>query len=353
MHSADHHLTASHRIAMLHSPTISLRGSSLFLLFIVSCGNILMAQQRPIVIAHRGASGYLPEHTLAAKAFAYACGTDYLEQDIVLTSDDVPIVVHDRVIDTVTNVAEVFPDRCRDDGRYYAIDFTWAELAGLRVTERVEPATCLARYPDRFPAWQSRFTLHTLADELELIAGLNQSTGHNIGIYPEIKSPAWHREEGKDISTIVLAVLADHGYTEHEDRCYLQCFEADEVQRIRGELGCRLKLVQLMLADEWGDRPLDAGVIESDLQAIAEYADGIGPAMSLVVAAGASGEAVVTPLVSRAHAVGLEVHPWTLRADELPPFADDFDEACRILFEHAHVDGAFSDFPDRTLRVLK
>ncbi len=336
---------------MLQSQTISLRLTSLFLLVFASCGNILMAQQRPIVIAHRGASGYLPEHTLAAKAFAYACGADYLEQDIVLTKDDVPIVVHDRVIDTVTNVAEVFPDRRRDDGRYYAIDFTWAELEGLRVTERIEPATGEARYPDRFPAWQSRFTLHTLADELEMIAGLNQSTGRNVGIYPEIKSPGWHREAGKDISAIVLAVLAEHGYTEHEDLCYLQCFEADEVQRIRGELGCRLKLVQLMLANQWGDGPLDAEVIDSDLQVIAVYADGIGPAMSLVVATSEAGDAVVTPLVSRAHAAGLEVHPWTLRADELPAFADDFDEACRIVFEHAQVDGAFSDFPDRTLRV--
>ena len=91
-----------------------------------------------IVIAHRGASGYLPEHTLAAKAAAHAMGADYLEQDVVLSKDGVPMVLHDIQIDTVTDVAQVFPDRARADGRFYAIDFTLDELKALTVMERAD-----------------------------------------------------------------------------------------------------------------------------------------------------------------------------------------------------------------------
>ncbi len=89
----------------------------------------------PLVIAHRGASGYLPEHTLPAKALAYAMKPDYIEQDVVMTKDDQLVVLHDHYLDRVTDVAERFPDRAREDGRYYAIDFTLAEIKSLRVTE--------------------------------------------------------------------------------------------------------------------------------------------------------------------------------------------------------------------------
>lgn len=89
----------------------------------------------PLVIAHRGASGYLPEHTLEAKTLAYAMKPDYIEQDVVMTKDDQLVVLHDHYLDRVTDVAERFPNRARADGRYYAIDFTLAEIKTLRVTE--------------------------------------------------------------------------------------------------------------------------------------------------------------------------------------------------------------------------
>jgi glycerophosphoryl diester phosphodiesterase len=87
----------------------------------------------PLVIAHRGASGYLPEHTLEAAAFAYAQGADFIEQDLVMSRDDVLVVCHDITLETKTDVARVFPERKRPDGRYYAVDFSWAELRTLRV----------------------------------------------------------------------------------------------------------------------------------------------------------------------------------------------------------------------------
>ena len=217
-------------------------------LYIVVIMSALGCQDKPVtkntpqkvVIAHRGASGYLPEHTLASKAMAYAMHPDYLEQDVVLSKDDVPIVIHDIHLDAVTNVAAVYPERLREDGRYYVIDFTFEELKNLQVYERFDIETGKAVFPARFPLQQSRFGLHSLSEEIEMIQGLNKSTGRNMGIYPEIKEPAFHLKEGKDISKIVLETLAKYGYTSRKDVCILQCFDASELRRIRTELKSEL-----------------------------------------------------------------------------------------------------------------
>lgn len=322
------------------------------LLFALSCE--MVNAETPIVIAHRGASGYLPEHTLAAKALAHGMGADYLEQDIVLTKDDQPIVLHDIHLDTVTNVAEVFPARRRDDGRYYAIDFTVAEVKQLRLSERFDAKTKAPVFPKRFPPHTSYFTVPTLAEELELIQGLNKSSGHEAGIYTEIKAAAWHRKEGKDISKIVLAVLERYGYSERSDLAYVQCFDATETKRIRQDLHCRLKLVQLLGANDWkkaGD-DFDRQELTKSMSEIAEYADGIGPRMSDVVRRrGDKGDVFVTSLVEVAHEQGLVVHPYTLRADEMPDYTGSFDELVELFFADAQVDGFFTDFPDLALRA--
>src|SRR5512136_2030826 len=106
---------------------------------------------KPVVIAHRGASGYLPEHTLEAKVLAHAMGANFLEQDVVLTTDDVPIVMHDIQLETISDVAQRFPDRKRANGHYYALDFTLAEIKQLHANERINPKTGRAAYPNRFP----------------------------------------------------------------------------------------------------------------------------------------------------------------------------------------------------------
>ena len=143
---------------------------------------------KKLVIAHRGASGYLPEHTIAAKAMAYAQGADYIEQDLVMTKDDHLVVLHDRHLDTVTDVASVFPGRERNDGRFYVIDFTLDEIRQLAVSERfeLEDGVTIPVFEDRFPLWKSSFRVHTFSEEIELIQGLNQSTGKNVGLYPEM-----------------------------------------------------------------------------------------------------------------------------------------------------------------------
>ena len=309
-----------------------------------------------IVIAHRGASGYLPEHTLAAKAVAHAMGADYIEQDVVLSKDGVPMVLHDIHIDTVTDVAQVFPDRSRADGRFYAIDFTVDELQSLAVMERADQAGQPA-FPGRFPRGASSFQIPTLAEEIELIQGLNLSTGREVGIYPEVKAPAWHRAQGQDISAVVLAVLADYGYADADDLIYLQCFDWNETRRIRNELGYRGKLVQLLGENDWGEAPgvdYDALRTGDGLAAIATVADGIGPWMRhIVTGVDAGGRPMLTDLVANAHAHGLAVHPYTFRADALPDYADSLEEALRIFLVDAGVDGVFTDFPDRAVAFLR
>lgn len=308
----------------------------------------------PIVIAHRGASGYLPEHTLEAKALAHAMGADFLEQDLVLSKDNVPVVLHDIYIDTVTDVAARFPERQRDDGRYYALDFTVAELKQLRVTERINVKTGKAVFPGRFPAGKSSFQIPTLEEELEFIAGLNKSTGRTAGIYPEIKQPAWHRKQGRDISRVVLPILERHGYRTKADACWVQCFEYDEVKRIRAELGWKGRLVQLM-GTKKGDDGTDFEYLRSTagLAELAKVADGIGPALASVISGKSVADRKITTLVKDAHAHKLAVHPYTVRADELPKTVASLGELHRLLFIEAGVDGVFTDFPDRTAAFVQ
>jgi glycerophosphoryl diester phosphodiesterase len=310
----------------------------------------LLAEDSPLVIAHRGASGYLPEHTLAAKALAHGMGAHYLEQDIVLTQDDVPVVLHDIHLDTTTDVARRFPDRKRADGRYYALDFSLAEIKQLDVSERFNAKTGKAVYPKRFPLDQSTFCVSTLEEELQLIQGLNASTGRVAGIYPEIKQPKWHRDQGHDISRIVLPVLQRYGYATKADPCFLQCFELTEVQRLRAKLGWKGKLIML-LGSKKSEDGTDYAALRTPkgLAELAKVADGIGPAIHQVL----NEAGKPTPLVSEAHAAGLKVHPYTLRADDLPGFATSPDEVHRALFGEAKADGLFSDFPDLTVRWLQ
>lgn len=308
-----------------------------------------------IVIAHRGASGCIPEHTLPAVAAAHAMGAHYLEQDIVLTKDDVPVVLHDIHLDTVTDVAARFPGRNRQDGRYYALDFTLAEIKTLRAGERVDRKTGKAAFPKRFPAGVRLLEVPTLEEELRFIQGLNQSTGRVAGIYPEIKQPAWHRKQGHDISAIVLPMLRRFGYAEKSDPCFLQCFEHAEVKRLRGELGWKGRLIQLIGGGDKKDAEgSDPVFLRSDagLRELASLVDGIGPAISSIVSGKSKAARKVSDLTRRARALNLLVHPYTFRSDELPACVDSGDELHRILFKEADVDGVFSDFPDMTVRWL-
>ena len=307
---------------------------------------------KPVVIAHRGASGYLPEHTLAGKVLAHAMGADFLEQDLVLTKDDVPVVMHDIQLETISDVARRFPDRKRIDGHYYALDFTLAEIKQLQASERINPKTGQAVFPNRFPVGRSSFQIPTLEEELQLIQGLNKTSGRVAGIYPEIKQPGWHRKQGHDISRIVLPILRRYGYATKSDPCWVQCFEPDEVKRIRTELGWEGRLVLLL---QGGAKNSDGSEAErwftpAGLAELATFADGIGPSLGGIVSGTSKASRKVTGLVKNAHAARLVVHPYTLRADELPKFAVSMDDALEALFTEAGIDGLFTDFPDLVVK---
>ena len=251
---------------------------------------------KPLVIAHRGASGYLPEHTLAAYSAAYFMGADVIEPDVVLTKDGVPICSHDITLDETTDVAEKFPGRARDDGKHYAIDFTLAEIKTLEKLGREGRV--------RMPG----HTVPTLSEMIEMVQGLNEERvrrfggdgrwidglliengqgpienieryspdpkrfigsvyeARTVGIIPEIKQPYFHEKEGTTIAQTVLDVLNAHGYVSRGAPCAIQCFELKTLRSIRTDLKSDLSLVFL------SDKALSVNSIDC----IRESCDAVG-----------------------------------------------------------------------------
>jgi len=267
---------------------------------------------RPLVLAHRGASGHLPEHTLAAYTLAWSMGADYLEPDVVLTKDGVTICAHDVVMQRVTDVAQRFPDRAREDGKWYWIDFTVDEVRTLRVTYDGPGGSVGGAVP-------------TFEEFLRLVDRLNAIGGEDgrvpVGVIPEPKKPAFHRDHAMNIETAVLDALIAHGYEDQADPAIIQCFELDALERLH-DAGCELRLVWLM-----GEEPSDA-----DLDRAAVFCHGLGPNRKLLE--DDSGQPM--PLLVRARELGLALYPYT--------FKDEPEATARFMHEHK-VDGLFSDYP--------
>jgi len=284
---------------------------------------------------------------------AHAMGADYIEQDVLLTRDDVLVVLHDLYLDAVTDVAQRFPGRERADGRHYAIDFTLDEIRSLRVHERLQD-NGRPEFPGRFPAETGIFRVPTLAEEIELIQGLNTSTGRAVGLYIEPKSPAWHREQGKDLVAAVLHLLARYGLKGADDKVLLQSFDPDALRYARGELHSGLRMVQLIGENSWRESMADFDFLRSPegLAEIAQYAQGIGPWLPQVVDISNTPQADISDLVSHARQYGLFVHAYTLRADQLPSSIGSMAEAVRILLDETGLDGVFTDHPDQVIRYL-
>lgn len=340
-------------------------------LLLISSFNLALSADK-IVIAHRGASGYLPEHTLESKALAVGQGADYLEQDLVMTKDNQLVVIHDHFLDSLTDVAKKFPKRARADGKYYVMDFTLDEIRQLSQTENftTEKGQQKAVYPNRFPLWVGNFRIHTFEEELDLIRGLEKSTGKTIGIYPEIKAPWLHHKEGKDIAKQTLSVLKKYGYTRKNAPVYLQTFDFNELKRIKTELlpqmGMDLKLVQLVAYTDWHETEeqdaqgkwenysYDWMFTPGAMAQIARYADGVGPAWYMLIdeKASAKKQLAFTPMVKDIRSTKLALHPYTVRKDSLPPFISDVNKMYQALYETAGADGVFTDFPDTAVQYL-
>ena len=318
--------------------------------------------RRPIVIAHRGASGERPEHTLAGYALAIAQGADFIEPDLVMTRDGVLICRHENEISGTTDVADhaEFADRRKEktvDGvsatGWWVEDFTLDELKTLRCRERIpqlRPGNTQYNGQDAIP---------TFAEALAL------ARETSVGIYPELKHPTFLRDAGLDPVPAFIAAVREGGAQAAADRMFVQCFEIWPLRRLAEMSSIRWSCVQLVSASggPWDRRDLSYTDMLGDegLRAIAEYARGIGPEKTLIIPRDSAGRSLApTDLVQRAHAANLVVHPWTFRAENyfLPvelrrgdPSAPDFMrqhgdlEAELRAFYAAGVDGVFSDFP--------
>ena len=308
------------------------------------------------VFAHRGASGYLPEHSLPAKAMAHAQGADFLEQDVVLTKEGVPLVLHDIHLDSITDVARRFPDRKREDGRYYAIDFTLAEIKQLQATQRFSPRTGKPVAPERFPIDGYTDQLHTLEEEIRFIQGLNFSTRRNVGLFTEIKQPTFHQQAGQDIAKAVYEVLSRYGYGQNKDSvCWVQCFERSTLQRFRDEFKWNGRLMMIFAAGKKGADGSDYEFLATPagLEELSKSVDGVFPNLARVVTWDQSGHPHVSEFTKSAHATGLRVITGVLRRDALPGNCPTLDALHDALFNQAGVDDVCTDYPDLSVRWLQ
>jgi glycerophosphoryl diester phosphodiesterase len=332
------------------------RAGFLVLLLLAGC-----AAQRPLVIAHRGASGYLPEHTLEAYGRAIDLGADYIEPDLVATRDGVLIARHENELSDTTDVAFKFPERRSTktiDGRevsgWFSEDFTLAEIRNLRAKERL---------PFRRQDSNGLFAIPTFAEVLELAARKGAERGRPVGVYPETKHPSHFAGLGLPLEEPLVAALTAAGLNRAGAPVFIQSFEVANLQRLRTMTP--LPLIQLLGGPR--DQPHDVaaaggattyGDMASDrgLAAIALYAKGIGPPKELIVPRAQDGQpSQPTDLVVRAHRAGLLVHPYTFRSDKeflAPAYGGDpTAEYCR--FYRLGVDGVFSDFPDTALQAVR
>jgi glycerophosphoryl diester phosphodiesterase len=254
----------------------------------------------PLVIAHRGASGYLPEHTLEAYALAIEQGADVIEPDLVFTKDGVLVARHDHYLSTTTDVAAhpEFADRRKPNADpndapredWWVEDFTLAELKTLRA---VQP------FPGRSKEHDGLYEIPTFEEVLSLVSARAGEAGRPVGVYPETKHPGYFESIGMDFAAPLLAAL--EGF--EAGPVFIQSFEPDILKRLKGKTGA--KLVQLVYEETPGSRP------NIPLTDIAEYADGVGPEKTTVFF-----DDKPTSFAEEAHELGLIVHPWTFRADQ-------------------------------------
>ena len=356
---------------------------------------------RPLVIGHRGASGYLPEHTLESYALAIELGADYIEPDLVATKDGVLIARHEPNMIATTNVKDLpqFAERKRkamvdgaEEEGFFASDFTYAEIKQIRAVQA---------FGERDQGFNGQYRIPTFEDVIELAKRKGRDEGRTIGVYPETKHPTYHQSLGLALEDRVLHVLQREGWNHRGAPVFIQSFEQANLKYLRTKTSVRL--VQLVDADDVApdgtityaapfDRPYDWAVVgragtfgdlltPAGLAEVRTYADGIGPwkpylisAACLKVEAGkcvdANGDGLVneadrkllpaSAVIADAHAQGLLVHPYTFRSEQRRLASNYKGNPVNeyLAFYEAGVDGLFSDFADsavvaRSLWVLK
>lgn len=342
----------------------------------ISLKNFPSTTPRPLVIAHRGASGYRPEHTIAAYELAIEMGADYIEPDLVITKDRVLVARHENaiailnpetgeVIEATTDVAEhpEFANRCTTkiiDNRaitgWFTEDFTLEELKTLGTKERLPQL--------RGTEFDHQFQVPTLDEVIELVQRQSAETRRTIGIYPETKHPTYFKSIGLSLEEPLVEILNKYGYTHSDAPVFIQSFETANLKKLNQMT--KVPLIQLLntsgqpydFIDNFDPRNntrtyLDLATPEG-LGEIAEYAEGIGVNKRLILPTDTNGHLLEpTSLINDAHTQGLLVHGWTFRNETifLDPDYQGKPELEYQQFFSLGIDGVFSDFPDTALNV--
>jgi glycerophosphoryl diester phosphodiesterase len=318
----------------------------------------------PLVIAHRGASGYRPEHTLASYALAIGFGADFIEPDLVATKDGELIARHEPLLDATTDVTQhpEFATRRTTrtmDGKevtgFFACDFTLAEIKTLRA---VQPN------PARSKEFDGQFDIPTFDEILKLLTKANTGRAHPVGVYPETKHPAFHLALGLPLEDKLLTILRQHHLEGRDAPVFIQSFESANLQYLRAKTTTRqvqlmddgaliydaagVNVVSVNIPD-YGDRR--GGESPKTFAEIARYADAIGPWKRQLVRD--IGQALLLPtnVIEQAHAAGLLVHTYTFRSEPatLAPQYQNDPALEYAQFFSLGIDGIFSDFSDTAL----
>lgn len=325
-------------------------------------------QDRPVVVGHRGASGYRPEHTLASYELAARMGADFIEPDLVSTKDHVLVARHENEISGTTDVAtrpEFAARRTTKtiDGRaltgWFTEDFTLAELKTLRAVEK------LPSIRQENTGYDGRYEVPTLAEVLRLRERLSRELRRTVGVYPETKHSTYFRSIGLDLETPLVTQVRKAGLDKERAPIYIQSFELTNLIEMREKGDVEARLVFLTSASgapydlEAKDDPRTYADLTTTagLKAISRWVDGLGPEKNQVIPRNADGTlGQPTRLVDDAHAAGLEVHPYTFRNEnqflpaELRNGADpaDYGKAVneQVRFLETGIDGLFTDNPD-------
>lgn len=284
---------------------------------------------KKILVAHRGASAYAPEHTLEAYRLALAQGADFVEQDLQITKDGQLVCLHDLTLERTTDVEQVFPDRFREDvsedqtsgsrpaRHWYVSDFTLAEIKKLDAGSWFDPKFKGAK----IPTWQ---------EAIDLIRG-------KAGLYPETKGPEVYGKRGFDMEKLVLDQLKrnrlDKPGSDRKTPVIIQSFSPASLQKMRYEMKTKLPLVLLISSD-----PQKKWLTETGMKQAARFASGIGPNKNLILQN--------PDIVKLAHDAGMTVTPYTFRSANTGRFKDVREEMRHYLYELG-VDALFTDNPDQ------
>lgn len=335
--------------------------------FLLLAAMSLSVWAKPIVIAHRGASGYLPEHTLEGYELAVRQGADYVEPDLVPTRDGHLVARHENDISETTNVAghPEFANRKTTkmvDGKpitgWFTEDFTLAELKTLRARGRNRASRL----------YDGRYQIVTFEEILRAVRGWEKQYQRTIGVYPETKHPSYFRRIGHPIEEPMLAILGRFGYRGADAPVYIQSFEVGNLQRLKTQTD--IPLVQLVddagAPQDWveaGRKETYADMVRpAGLAQVAAYAQAVSPYKLMLIRRNTDGSlGPNTGLIEAAHAAGLKVHSWTFRSENqfLPPAlrsssdpeaAGNLSDEVRAYFE-AGLDGVFSNMPDQAVRA--